>query len=76
MYWETEHVRGVWELLPLVLLSIVGVAHTEMCAGWCPSGLKLPSKKLWLNRLAQVLEIVKLKSKLTKSARLAMAQLE
>ena len=53
--------------------------HAEwhvMCAGRCPGGLKLPSKKLWLNGLAQVLKIVKSKSKPTKSARLAAAQLE
>ena len=53
--------------------------HTEWhvtCAGWRPGGLKLPSKKPRLNSSAQVLKIVKLKSKPTKSARLAMARLE
>ena len=40
------------------------------CAGWHPGSLKLPSKKLWLNGSAQVLEIIKLKSKPTKSAQL------
>ena len=58
----------------MVLLSVVGVARTEMCAGWWPGSLKLPSKKPQLNSSAQVLEIVKSKSKLKKSTQLAVAQ--
>ena len=53
--------------------------HAEwhvMCAGQHPGGFKLPSKKPWLNGLAQVLKIVKSKSKPTKSAWLAAARLE
>ena len=70
-----KHVRGVQESLPLVLLSIVGVARTGTCTGWHPGGLKLPLKKLRLNNSAQVLKIVESKSKPAKSAWLSMARL-
>ena len=71
-----KHIRGVQESFPLVLLSIVGVACIKTCAGQHPGSLKLQSKKLRLNSSAQVLKIVKLKLKPTKSAWLAVAWLE
>ena len=57
--------------------AVVRPAGPTLCtATVTDSRPKLPSRKLWLNDLAQVLEIIKSKSKLAKLTRLAMARLE